>query len=533
MTGDIAQILTSYYSDLLLTERKAKLTAQTYRRCLKLFFAWCEKNTLTLADVTVKDLVFYMASRHGDNRSAHTRAKDLAALRSFGEFLVRKRVWAENFALQLDSPRLGRGLPRVLSENQVNSFLANIALDTPMGVRDRALFELIYSCGLRVSEAAGLLIANVHFDEQILIVRGKGNKERVVPFGDQAKQWLAEWLNAWRSKLTGDRAVPQVFVNYQGRPLSRQGIWFRFQGIEAKSGVFAKVHTLRHSFATHLLSGGADLRSVQELLGHADLSTTQIYTHVTEEQLKQAHKKFFPGHNAAILLCVCVLLLAGCGPSPRSVKRMQMLEEGVRNPDSIEELKAGIQQYQKRVEDIMMAQSQIGIWYKMLISRYLDSQMFGEAYEACQQAIKYYPANQNLYYSLGLSSGYLAKSIVEYRSSGELAQKYDYLKTAENAYLRAIELDDRYFRALYAVSVLYVFELDEPEKAVPHLEKAVTIEKRNTDALFLLARAYYMTYDFDKAAVLYDTIMDITTLPEKKAEAEANKKIVLDAAYGG
>jgi integrase/recombinase XerD len=531
--GTYVQILSSFYTDLLLTERKAKLTAETYRRCMGLFLAWCERRAMSLQDVKVQDLFYYMAGRHGENRTGNTRAKDIAALRSLGNFLVRKQVWSENFALQLDSPKLGRSLPRVLSEKQVNTFLENIPLDTPLGVRDRALFELIYSCGLRVSEAAGLLLANVHLDEHILIVRGKGDKERIVPFGNEAKQWLMEWLNNWRLQITGSRAISCVFVNSRGRPLSRKGIWFRFQKLKIQSGVYAKVHTLRHSFATHLLAGGADLRSVQELLGHADLSTTQIYTHVTEEQLKKAHKQFFPGHVAAALLCAGLLLFISCGPNPRSIKRMQQLEEGVKSPATVEELKEGIEKYQKRVEDIMMAQNQIGIWYKMLISRYLDNQMFGEAYQACQEAVKYYPANQNLYYSLAVSAGYLAKSVVGYSAEGMLIEKYQYLKTAENAYLRALELDARFFRALYGLSVLYVFELDEPEKAITYLEKAITIEKRNSDAMFILARAYYVTYEFEKAADMYDRIMDVTTSPEKKAEAGANKKIVLDAAYGG
>jgi integrase/recombinase XerD len=161
-------------------------------------------------------------------------------------------------------------------------------------VRDRALFELIYSCGLRISEAALLLTANVHLDERVLQVTGKGDKERIAPFGDDAQKWLSEWLTNWRGELVGKRAVPNVFVNYLGEPLSRKGIWMRFQGLETRSGLESKVHTLRHSFATHLLSGGADLRSVQELLGHADLATTQIYTHIAQDSLQAAHRQFFP-----------------------------------------------------------------------------------------------------------------------------------------------------------------------------------------------------------------------------------------------
>jgi integrase/recombinase XerD len=181
----------------------------------------------------------------------------------------------------------------VLSPEGVDALLGHIDTGDALGVRDRALFELIYSSGLRVSEAAGLLVANLHMEEGFLIVRGKGDKERIVPFGRDAQKWLREWLQNWRPSLVGRRAVPTVFVNSRGKPLSRKGMWFRFQGAEAASGVEAKVHTLRHSFATHLLSGGADLRSVQELLGHADLKTTQIYTHLTDRTLGEAHGKYF------------------------------------------------------------------------------------------------------------------------------------------------------------------------------------------------------------------------------------------------
>jgi integrase/recombinase XerD len=177
--------------------------------------------------------------------------------------------------------------------DDVERFLAAIKTGSALGVRDRALFETMYSCGLSVSEASGLLLMNVHLKEKVLVVTGKGDKERMVPFGVEAKKWLAEWITNFRSQFTGSAAVPTVFVNYRGKPLSRKGIWKRFQEIEAEAGLFAKTHTLRHSFATHLLAGGADLRTVQELLGHADLSTTQIYTHIEQERLRSYHDRYF------------------------------------------------------------------------------------------------------------------------------------------------------------------------------------------------------------------------------------------------
>ena len=171
--------------------------------------------------------------------------------------------------------------------------LAAIPLDTPNGIRDRALFELVYSCGLRVSEAVSLSIPDIHFRERLILVRGKGNKERMVPFGEPAERWLREYLSSARKALLGNRVSSAVFINSRGGRLSRKGIWSRFQEIEMRSGIESKIHTLRHSFATHLLSGGADLRSVQDLLGHADVATTQIYTHIENESLKLYHADYF------------------------------------------------------------------------------------------------------------------------------------------------------------------------------------------------------------------------------------------------
>jgi integrase/recombinase XerD len=180
----------------------------------------------------------------------------------------------------------------------VDVFLSSIKIDTPFGMRDRAMFELIYSCGLRVSEAVTLTLADIHFNERVILVRGKGSKERMVPFGEAAERWLRAYLENSRGELSRGRTVRAVFLNNRGTGISRRGIWQRFRDIEIASGIFGKVHTLRHSFATHLLAGGADLRSVQELLGHADISTTQIYTHVEDESLKLYHAEFFDNYRA-------------------------------------------------------------------------------------------------------------------------------------------------------------------------------------------------------------------------------------------
>ena len=293
----LKQLLQNFYSDMILVERHAVLTAETYELSAMEFLKWIEGTDKDISRITTQDLLYYLVWRKTNGCSELTIAKDISSLRAFGSYLKRSNIWTENFALELDRPKTARALPRVLSVEQVDSLLAAIDTTKPLGIRDRALFELIYSCGLRISEASGLLVANVHFDEQFLIVCGKGDKERLIPFGEDAKVWLTKYLEEVRPVFVGRKQVSEMFVNFRGEPLSRKGIWKNFQELEAKTGVHAKVHTLRHSFATHLLAGGADLRSVQELLGHADLSTTQIYTHIDDEQLRDYHKEYFPGHS--------------------------------------------------------------------------------------------------------------------------------------------------------------------------------------------------------------------------------------------
>lgn len=231
-------------------------------------------------------------------------------------------------------------------------------------------------------------------------------------------------------------------------------------------------------------------------------------------------------------ILTCLFLFSSCGVSNKRIIRMQKMEEGVGSPTTIEELKTAIEKYDARIADLQLSQTQVGIWYKILGTRYLDNKMYGEALKAFQSALQYYPDNQNLYYYVGICAGYMSHTALDYNATGNMEQKYNYLKLAETAYLRAIEIEPRYSRALYALSVLYVYELDEPAKAIPYLEKVLDIEKKHTDAMFVLARAYYSTYEFDKAVEMYDKIISVTTSDKKKADAEANKKIVLDASYG-
>ncbi len=291
----IQGLLDQFYADIILVNRMSEMTAQTYRISAQEFLEWLVEEKIKLRQVTAQNLVYYLMKRKTDGNAELTLAKDISALRAFGEYLVRKDYWSENIALLLDRPKAGRHLPKVLSVEQTEELLSSIDTSNPLGIRDDALFELIYSCGLRISEACTLKVANVHFDERLILVHGKGDKERLVPFGEIAAKKLQKYMQEVRPELVKGRNISEVFVNYKGEPISRKGVWKRFQEMEALSGVKAKVHTLRHSFATHLLAGGADLRSVQELLGHSDLSTTTIYTHVTDTQLEDAHKKYFEG----------------------------------------------------------------------------------------------------------------------------------------------------------------------------------------------------------------------------------------------
>mgnify|MGYP002624988925 FL=1 len=243
--------------------------------------------------------------------------------------------------------------------------------------------------------------------------------------------------------------------------------------------------------------------------------------------MKKRYKSFLAITFTMITLC-------GCTKSNKTIVRMQKLEEGIeKSPTTEEELKEAIAKYENRIADMQIATGQVGIWYKMLAIRYLDANMYGEALKYFQKAIQIYPENQNLFYYVGLCAGYMAKASLDYTASGDTTtvDKYNYLKLSETAYLRAIELEPKYGRALYGLGILYVFELDQSEKAIPHLEKLLSFDTRNFDAMFVLARAYYMTGEYDRAASLYDKIASQTKSDKKKQEALANKKIILDTQH--
>ena len=233
--------LDQFYADLLMAERNRQLTAMTYRISAEIFLLWCQDRHLKLSKVTSKDLIYYSVWRKTQGISEITLAKDLSGLRALGEFLVREKYWTENYALVLDRPKLAKTLPAVLTRNEIELLLSSIDISTPLGIRDKAIFELIYSCGLRISECCSLKIVNLHLHEMFILVKGKGGKERVIPFGKEAKEILEKYLNEVRPALVGDKVVPEVFVNFRGQAISRKGIWKKFKQIQAITGIDAKV----------------------------------------------------------------------------------------------------------------------------------------------------------------------------------------------------------------------------------------------------------------------------------------------------
>ncbi|MGD9506365.1 MAG: site-specific tyrosine recombinase XerD [Syntrophobacteraceae bacterium] len=248
-------------------------------------------------EVTGEHILECMDAPEDAALSPRTRARRLAAVRSFFRWMTVQGVLRQNPAVRLRFPKLGIALPKALSGSEVEALLAQPDPSKPLGLRDKAMFEIMYASGLRVSELTGLTLGQVHADPGYLIVRGKGDKERVVPMGQWACEALKTYLESARPKLLrGGASTPEVFVNHHGRKLTRQGVWKIIKQYALQAGIQKNLtpHMLRHSFATHLLENGVDLRSLQAMLGHADISTTQIYTHVTRARLKEIHSTFHP-----------------------------------------------------------------------------------------------------------------------------------------------------------------------------------------------------------------------------------------------
>jgi len=291
-----AEIIKRYCSHLVAIERRAFLTKECYRLEIKRFMNFLERKNISVASVNTSVLVDYLVMRSAEDRiNPGTTAKAISALKSFFRFVADEKYTDNNPADILESPKRMKKLPDVLDRETVENILNEIDTSTHLGCRDRCIFELIYSAGLRITEAVRLNMTDVDIEGGFAKVRGKGDKERIVLFGREAAENLNEYLKFARPEFSGGiEKTNALFIGRRGKRLSRKGVWKNYVKYASAIGVSTHLHTLRHSFATSLLEGGADLRTVQALLGHADLSTTQIYTHVERSMLKENHKRYMP-----------------------------------------------------------------------------------------------------------------------------------------------------------------------------------------------------------------------------------------------
>jgi integrase/recombinase XerD len=288
--------LDRFTDDLWLEHGLARNTLAGYRSDLAHFAAWLEQRDGRLPAASAADLSAYLADFSRNARPASQR-RLLAAWRRYYRMLLANREIAEDPTLLLDSPMPAERFPKTLSEAQVEALLDTPDTDSPQGLRDRCMLEVLYAAGLRVSELVGLKVFAMGLAEGVLRIMGKGSKERLVPIGEIAADWLRRYLLEARPALLGGRNCDEVFVTRFGTGMTRQMFWRIIKQHAAHAGISSdriSPHTLRHAFATHLLNHGADLRVVQLLLGHADISTTQVYTHVARERLKQLHAKHHP-----------------------------------------------------------------------------------------------------------------------------------------------------------------------------------------------------------------------------------------------
>ncbi len=291
------QQIANYLDYLGLERGLAKNTLESYGRDLRQFSQYVSsKGAKSLIALDRGQVLLYLDSLRRQGKSAATVSRSLAALRSFFRFLHREGEISSNPAALLDTPKIGKRLPRVLSSKEVETILYHPTPSSPVGLRDRAMFEVLYATGMRVSELISLQVADVNLIAGLAKCTGKGGKERIVPLGTVAIKAVEGYLSTGRPRLVRSREVRALFLNRHGRQMTRQGFWKLLKQHVRRTDIKADIspHTLRHSFATHLLENGADLRAVQEMLGHADISTTQIYTHVTRTRLREVYDKAHP-----------------------------------------------------------------------------------------------------------------------------------------------------------------------------------------------------------------------------------------------
>ncbi|MBE0434135.1 tyrosine recombinase [candidate division WOR-3 bacterium] len=284
------------FQNYLLARGDELTTVQAYQYDLKQLGSFLSHGKKQLTTATTNDLRSFVHYLFDMRLSTVSINRKISALKTFYRYLVQSKRLAASPAEELELHKARRKLPLVLTVDEVSAILESASASTPLGLRDRTCLELLYSSGLRISELLNMKVSDLRLHENMLSVIGKGNKQRLVPFGNRAKRAVEEYLSAGRPAILKTRSSPLLILNVRGRRLSRMGFLKVLRSYRLKSGVTKRVtaHTFRHSFATHLLEGGADLRVVQELLGHANISTTQIYTHIDREYLKEIHRQYHP-----------------------------------------------------------------------------------------------------------------------------------------------------------------------------------------------------------------------------------------------
>ncbi|HET7521698.1 MAG TPA: site-specific tyrosine recombinase XerD [Bacillales bacterium] len=283
----------------LIVERGlAKNTVAAYRRDLEGYSAYLKKKEQieSFDDVSRGHIIRYLMEMKDSGRAATTLARHTSSVRAFHRFLFREKAVDHDPSVHIESPKTERKLPHTLSVSEVEALLDAPQANSPFGLRDRAMLEVLYATGIRVSELVGLNVGDVHLAMGFVRCIGKGDKERIIPLGKMASESLGRYLDRGRDALLKKKRGDALFLNHHGNRLTRQGFWKILKGLALKADIQKELtpHTLRHSFATHLLENGADLRAVQEMLGHADISTTQIYTHVTKSRLKEIYAAYHP-----------------------------------------------------------------------------------------------------------------------------------------------------------------------------------------------------------------------------------------------
>ncbi|MGQ7275557.1 site-specific tyrosine recombinase XerD [Marinobacter sp. V034] len=293
------EILVRRFSDALWLEfGLGDRTRSAYESDLKHLSLWLEArpNKPLLQHAKRADILGWISQGMATGLKASTAARRLSGLRRFYRYLMREAIIAEDPTLRIDSPNQPRRLPDALTESDIDLLLAEPDTALPIELRDRAMLEIVYGCGLRVSELVGLTVDQVNLRQGVVRITGKGGKERLVPMGEEALDWLIAYMQDARNELLKNRPSDALFPGNRTLPMTRQTFWYRIKLYASRAGIRKKLspHTLRHAFATHLLNHGADLRVVQMLLGHSDLSTTQIYTHVARQRLQSLHGEHHP-----------------------------------------------------------------------------------------------------------------------------------------------------------------------------------------------------------------------------------------------